>query len=211
MNVSSIQEAWRTFATTYDLSPEQLAQFQRYYAMVVASNQLFNLTAIEEFDSFMAYHFEDSLKLAQCYDFSKISGLVDVGTGAGFPGIPLKIKYPHLNVVLIEVTQKKVDFLHEVIEELQLSSCVVYPHDWRTFLRKTSYPADIICFRASLQPDELVRAFQPSSAYKNADIVYWASRSWTAEGKEKAFFVKLVPYSVGSKQRAYALFHAKRS
>ncbi len=67
------------------------SSFKKYYELLIASNENFNLTAITELKSVLAYHFSDSLALAKAFDMSKISALADIGTGAGFPGIPLKL------------------------------------------------------------------------------------------------------------------------
>jgi len=173
---------WQQFANTYALTEQQLQQFQRYYEMLCASNDLFNLTAMTELKSVIAYHFADSLELGKVVDLTKITMIADVGTGAGFPGMALKIKYPHLSVVLIEVNTKKVHFLESVAQALNLD-IITYSLDWRTFLRKTTYPVQLVCARASLQPEELIRMFQPSCVYRNAELVYWAAHDWQPSGK----------------------------
>lgn len=105
------------------LSDAQIEQFLIYYEMIIEKNQAVNLTAITDFDEVLKKHFIDSLSLVKAYDFShndtEIS-LIDVGTGAGFPGIPLKIAFPNLKVTLMDSLNKRVDFLHEVICTLGL-------------------------------------------------------------------------------------------
>lgn len=198
---------WKKFQDNYHLTDKQLEQFQLYYDLLCEWNEKINLTAITNLPDVLAYHYEDSLQLGNYVDFStEIKCLADVGTGAGLPGIPLKIKYPDLEIILVEVTQKKIDFLNLVIEKLGLEKITTCNLDWRNFLRQTEYPLDLVCARASLRPDELVRMFQESSPYKNAQLVYWAAADWQVSWKEKPFFDHDQDYRSGNKIRKYAFF-----
>ena len=80
-----------------------------------------NLTGITEFDEVMQKHFVDSVAAAEYVEMEKINSLIDVGTGAGFPGIPLKIVYPHLQVTLLDSLNKRIKFLEEVVDNLGLT------------------------------------------------------------------------------------------
>lgn len=105
------------------LSDYQTEQFILYYEMLIEKNKVMNLTAITEFDEVMKKHFIDSLSLVKAYDVKNLENgisVIDIGTGAGFPGIPLKIVYPNLKMTLMDSLNKRVTFLNEVIDALGL-------------------------------------------------------------------------------------------
>ncbi len=106
------------------LSHEQLIQFIRYYEMLVEWNGKINLTAITEYDEVMKKHFVDSLSLVKVCDVKKPADLIDVGTGAGFPGLALKIAFPQMKVTLLDSLHKRIQFLRAVTEELELENVI---------------------------------------------------------------------------------------
>lgn len=103
-----------------ELSDEQVQQFLTYYEKLVETNKVMNLTAITEFEEVVEKHFLDSLSLVKVCDLSKEIRILDLGSGAGFPGIPLKIAFPELEIVLADSLNKRINFLQDVIEELDL-------------------------------------------------------------------------------------------
>lgn len=189
------------------LTPEQAAQFEQYLSLLVLRNKEINLTAITKPANITAYHFQDSLYVDQLIDMKSVKTIVDVGTGAGFPALPLKIKYPHLHVILIEVTHKKIMFLQELVAALKLENVTIYPHDWRTFLRTTNFDGQaLFVTRAAIQPEELFRMFKPASPYKEAQLVYWAGRDWQPTDEEKPFVQRQIPYVIKDKKHQLVFF-----
>ena len=105
----------------FDLSDKQIEQLDKYYEMLIEKNKVMNLTAITEFDEVLVKHFVDSLSICTVLP-NDISSVCDLGTGAGFPGIPMAIAYPSLQFTLIDSLNKRIKFLDEVVSELRLTN-----------------------------------------------------------------------------------------
>lgn len=102
------------------LSDEQIKQFKQYYELLVTYNEKMNLTRIIEAGDVYIKHFLDSISVCTGYDFDTKKTVVDVGTGAGFPGFPLKIAFPNIELTAIDALNKRVKFLEEVSDTLGL-------------------------------------------------------------------------------------------
>lgn len=112
----SVLEDWKIL-----FSDEQERQLIKYYEMLVEKNKVMNLTAITDFEEVLQKHFLDSISIAQFIDLNREVSVIDLGTGAGFPGVPLKIIFPKLQMTLADSLNKRILFLNEVIESLGLT------------------------------------------------------------------------------------------
>lgn len=105
-----------------NLTEEQLNKLNQFYNLLIEWNEKINLTRITKKEDVYLKHFYDSLTLAKVIDLSTKETLCDVGTGAGFPGIVLKIVYPNLKITLVDALQKRVNYLNVIIKDLQLEN-----------------------------------------------------------------------------------------
>ena len=94
------------------LNDTQLQQFQDFYELLIEKNKVMNLTAITEEEEVIDKHFIDSLTCKRVMEMNQVRSVIDIGTGAGFPGIPLKIVYPEIEFVLLDSLNKRVKFLN---------------------------------------------------------------------------------------------------
>jgi 16S rRNA (guanine527-N7)-methyltransferase len=111
------------------LNSRQVRQFELYYRELIEWNERINLTAITDYSSVQVKHFLDSLTITLALPEEEVkrpdSNIIDIGTGAGFPGVPLRILFPHPRLVLLEPTTKKTAFLHHIIHKLELQNVEV--------------------------------------------------------------------------------------
>ncbi len=135
------------------IEKEQLNNLEKYYNLLIEWNKKINLTRITNREEAYLKHFYDSLTIAKVIDLSNEESLLDFGTGAGFPGLVLKIMYPNLKVTLVDSLQKRVNFLNEVINELDLKNIEAI-HSRVEDLEKKHY--DVITTRAVANLSKLI-------------------------------------------------------
>lgn len=122
-----------------ELNENMKNQFDRYYELLVEWNKVMNLTGITEYEEVNEKHFVDSLSIVKVIDINKVESIIDIGTGAGFPGIPLKIAFPHLKVTLLDSLNKRIKFLNAVIDELNLDHIETIHGRAEDYAKKTEY------------------------------------------------------------------------
>lgn len=132
------------------LSKKQMDQFIKYYEMLVEKNKVMNLTGITEWEEVVQKHFLDSLSLVYAVDIEDGMKVLDLGTGAGFPGIPLKIAFPEMQIVLLDSLNKRIKFLQEVVDALDLKGIKAIHGRAEDFAQKGEYREsfDLVVSRA---------------------------------------------------------------
>ncbi|MGM1045818.1 16S rRNA m(7)G-527 methyltransferase [Paenibacillus uliginis N3/975] len=139
--MDAIQEAFvhRLSERGITLNEKQLDQFENYYKILVEWNEKMNLTGITDRDQVYTKHFYDSVSLAFYIDMEKVSSLADIGSGAGFPGIPLKICFPHLRLTIVDSLNKRINFLKHVADSIGLEQVELLHGRAEEIARKHGY------------------------------------------------------------------------
>lgn len=130
------------------LTDEQLHQLDKYYQLLIEWNKVMNLTGITEEKEVYLKHFYDSLTIAKVIDLTKEKSLCDVGSGAGFPGMVLKIVFPNLKVTLVDSLNKRIKFLTEVANELNLKDIALVHARAEDFAKNNREKFDVVTARA---------------------------------------------------------------
>ena len=131
-----------------NITDDMINKLNKYYEMLISWNEKINLTSITQKEEVYLKHFYDSLTLIKSYDLTKNISVCDVGTGAGFPGLVLKVVFPNLNVTLVDALNKRVKFLNEVIKELNLKNIVAVHQRAEEFAKENREKFDIVTSRA---------------------------------------------------------------
>lgn len=178
--MQQLQAGARTLGV--ELTTDQLDQFERYYHALVQWNRKFNLTAITDYDEVQAKHFLDSLagapilaeELGVALPIQRPLHLVDVGTGAGFPGIPLKIAEPKIKLTLMDGTGKKIQFLQQLINELRLTNAETVQGRAEELGRRPAYRGqfDVVTARAVAPLSTLVEYLLPLVRREGYALIY---------------------------------------
>lgn len=133
-----------------ELTEEQLDKFKKYASFLLEYNKTTNLTAIRDMEGVYLKHFYDSLLVfnSDIIDYSNINSLIDIGTGAGFPGVVIKIMYPNINVTLLDSNNKKTKFLEELVKILELDGVTIINDRAENYVKNHRQEFDITIARA---------------------------------------------------------------
>ena len=131
-----------------ELNSEKLNKLDKFYNLLISWNEKINLTTITEEQDVYLKHFYDSLTLIKAIDLTKDLTLLDVGTGAGFPGIVLKIVFPNLKITLLDSLNKRINYLNEIIKELELTDINTICSRCEDYTRENREKYDVVVARA---------------------------------------------------------------
>ena len=131
-----------------EVNEEQLEKLEKYYDLLISYNEKMNLTAITDKKEVYLKHFYDSLTLLKVVDLTNEESLCDVGTGAGFPGIVLKIFYPHIKLTLVDSLNKRINFLKDVVSTLNLDNVICVHARAEEYAKVNREKFDIVTARA---------------------------------------------------------------
>jgi 16S rRNA (guanine527-N7)-methyltransferase len=137
-------------AKGFNLTSTQLEQFHTYYELLIEWNGKMNLTAITDKEEVYLKHFYDSVTPSFIFDFTKVNSLCDIGAGAGFPSLPIKILFPHLEVAIVDSLKKRITFLEELVDTLNLKNVALHHDRAETFGQSATYREtfDVVTARA---------------------------------------------------------------
>jgi len=144
-----------------EITETKLYQLEKYYEMLVEYNKVMNLTGITEKEEVYLKHFYDSLTISKIIDLNKEETLCDIGTGAGFPGVVLKIFYPDLNITLVDSLSKRINFLNEVIKKLKLEKIETVHKRIEEYSKENIEKYDVVTARAVAQMHFLLEVTIP--------------------------------------------------
>lgn len=128
-----------------ELNQDKINKLINYYELLIEKNKVMNLTAITEYKDVVIKHFADSLSIIKAVNMSEVTNIIDIGTGAGFPGMVLKIVFPDVKITLLDSLNKRVNFLNEVITELQLKDINAIHGRAEDYAHNDIYRENMIC------------------------------------------------------------------
>ena len=160
MNIEEFQE--ELLKLNIKLDKEKLNKLERFYELLITWNEKLNLTTITNKEEVYLKHFYDSLTLIKALDLTKDLKLLDVGTGAGFPGIVLKIVFPNLKITLLDATSKRINYLNEIIKELDLQDIETVCMRIEDYSRVNKNKYDVVVARAVAHLGILIETIIPT-------------------------------------------------
>ncbi len=143
-----------------EVTPEKLDQLKEYASFLLEYNQHTNLTAIRDINEVYLKHFYDSLTIVKAINLKEVNTVLDIGTGPGFPGMVLKIIYPHLQITLMDSNNKKIGFLKALAQELNLNVEIIYGRAEEFIVNRREY-YDVVTSRAVASLDILAELSIP--------------------------------------------------
>ena len=158
---------------------DQIDRLVRFYEMVVETNKVMNLTSITDWDEFVDKHFLDSLVLESVFpEVKDVNKAIDIGTGAGFPGIPLAIMYPNIEFTLLDTLTKRINFLDEVCKELELDNISLIAGRAEDYGKDSSYREQYdLCVTRAVAEINVLSEFTIPFVKENGKIVFYKSNS----------------------------------
>ncbi|MBN2268373.1 MAG: 16S rRNA (guanine(527)-N(7))-methyltransferase RsmG [Acholeplasmataceae bacterium] len=160
-----------------ELSPKQVHQFHQYYQFLIEYNLNVNLTAITEQNEVYYKHFFDSLTAVKFIDFDKVNSICDMGSGAGFPSIPLKIIFPHLEVTIIDSLNKRLKFLEQLMDKLEINQVNLVHDRIENYAIKHQCEFDLVTARALGDLSLISEMGLPMTKINGSFIAYKGSNS----------------------------------
>lgn len=185
--MKELREVFGKYGIT--LNDVQINQFEEYFSMLIETNKVLNLTAITEEHDVLVKHFLDSVLAMN--DFPKNAKVIDVGSGAGFPSIPLKIVRPDLQICMIDSLNKRVNFLNDVIQKLSLKDIKAEHFRAEDFAKKNREMFDVATARAVASLNTLVEYLLPFVRIGGVAVIYKSSKL-NAELKEAGNAIKIL-------------------
>lgn len=211
MNPEQFKQALQKYHI--ELSEEQMEQFSIYYQMLVEWNEKINLTAITEEKEVYLKHFYDSISAAFYYDLTSPKHICDVGAGAGFPSIPLKICFPHLEITIVDSLQKRIKFLNELATALKLKDVHFHHSRAEDFGRNKEFREkfDIVIARAVARMSVLSELCLPLCKVTGSFIALKGAQSIEELGDSKAAIHILGGEVVGNESFTLPMEDSERS
>lgn len=146
MNIDEFKDEISKLGIEYD--NDKLLKLEKYYELLIDWNNKINLTAIVDKEQVYLKHFYDSLTLFKIVDLNKVDSLCDLGTGAGFPGIVIKIFFPNIKITLVDALNKRINFLNEVVQKLNLNNVTLIHSRAEDYGRDHRECFDVVTARA---------------------------------------------------------------
>jgi 16S rRNA (guanine527-N7)-methyltransferase len=189
-----MENLFEKISREYSLSALQKNQYLTYINFLLEENKKYNLTNIKAYEDVLYYHLLDTLHVTKTSFLQNKKTIADVGSGCGVPGILLAIFYPDKKFYLIEVTNKKINFLNNAIKILELQNCQVSSYDFLTFIRQKNIIIDTFIARASLALKDIIKIYE-IDFYNKTEIIYWGSVKWHEDPKHNTIiknkFIKI--------------------